>query len=54
MNSTSSGTSSTPAIAARSPPLGGNGFRPTPEIVAIASSMPSSIEPESPMKIFAG
>ena len=35
MNSTSSGTSSTPAIAAMSPPLGGNGLRPTPSIVAI-------------------
>ena len=29
-------------------------MRPTPEIVKIATSMPSNIEPESPMKIFAG
>ncbi len=29
-------------------------MRPTPSIVAIESSMPSSSAPESPMKIFAG
>ena len=34
--------------------LGGNGLRPTPEMVARASSIPSSIEPVSPMKILAG
>ena len=43
-----------PTTAARSPPLGGYGLRATPEIVAIVSSMPSSIDPESPMKIRAG
>jgi hypothetical protein len=41
-------------MTARSPPLGGKGLRPTPEIVAIATNIPNSIAPESPMKILAG
>ncbi len=41
-------------MTARSPPVGPSRLRPTPEIVAIASMRPSSIAPESPMKILAG
>src|SRR6266511_4283664 len=49
-----SGTRTGIENAARSPPDGGTKFRPTPEIVAAARSSPSSIDPESPMKIRAG
>src|SRR6266496_6283769 len=41
--STRSGTMTAPATTARSPPVGLYGLRATPEIVAMVSSMPSSI-----------
>ena len=54
MNRIRSGTAIVPTMRATWPPDGWVKLLPTPSIVAIASSMPRSIEPASPMKILAG